>query len=433
MKPFWRTVTMRRLCLSVAMVMFGVIAIFGCGFSVSPPESAASSPAKPVAVNVPAPQPAPTSIRSVKHIHPHAAIEDKQQRFDWIYPIPTARPDGKNVQWQAINSQGVLQVGLPYPNVSWGIHGPTSTWGQGQSLGQQGLLLHSPERWVMLSGSQLISFDPPASRVEGVTNLGQSLFAIHQFERSDPKLPFGGGESHRSPFCPDMLYDPYEMWHAPADIVPRDFFQEGLIVVSRGSKFGYADRQGQLVIEPIYENALHFSNGMAAVMLNGSWGYIDATGTMRIEPQYTEAHPFDEGIAMVVGEGQDQRFLIDIDGTHLRDVDHGGYSLMHEGRAPCRVDDKLGFVNPEGEWSIEPAYRYVGAFQNGIAFVTHTDPHLSGIINRTGHLLQPLPDLAKSTYFQGNLAWVEINNGPIGYLRRDGFWIWQLPHTAHLN
>ena len=45
-------------------------------------------------------------------------------------------------------------------------------------------------------------------------------------------------------------------------------------------KWGYIDRNGQMVIAPIYELARGFNIGLAPVRLNGKWGYIHSDGTL---------------------------------------------------------------------------------------------------------------------------------------------------------
>lgn len=51
-------------------------------------------------------------------------------------------------------------------------------------------------------------------------------------------------------------------------------------------KWGYVDMDGQVVIEPHYDEAKSFSHGVAAVCINGKWGYINRDAKVIVEPQF---------------------------------------------------------------------------------------------------------------------------------------------------
>lgn len=61
-----------------------------------------------------------------------------------------------------------------------------------------------------------------------------------------------------------------------------------LIAVKTNGLWGFADLNGNMLIDAQYENAKSFSNGMAAVCVNGLWGYIDESNVMCIEPAFLE-------------------------------------------------------------------------------------------------------------------------------------------------
>lgn len=93
--------------------------------------------------------------------------------------------------------------------------------------------------------------------------------------------------------------------------------QEGLAAVQdfrvefRDSPFGhidadigqrYIDLKGRVVIPGPFELTKPFSEGKAAVKLNGKWGYINRDGEIVIEPQYDSAGRFHNGHAVVGDE-----------------------------------------------------------------------------------------------------------------------------------
>ena len=80
-------------------------------------------------------------------------------------------------------------------------------------------------------------------------------------------------------------------------------------LIKLADKFGFINGKGQIIIQPIYEDAATFSKGLASVKQNGKWGYIDVSGTVIIPFKYDEARYFDpyaEGkdIAEVVLNGE---------------------------------------------------------------------------------------------------------------------------------
>lgn len=81
------------------------------------------------------------------------------------------------------------------------------------------------------------------------------------------------------------------------DAVP--FLTTEPAAVKKDGKWGFVDINGQMVIEPVYEEAKPFSNGLAPVLYGGSWGYIDQKGIMAIPADFTDAESFYNGIAPV--------------------------------------------------------------------------------------------------------------------------------------
>nr|WP_322657071.1 WG repeat-containing protein [Dendronalium sp. ChiSLP03b]MDZ8203123.1 WG repeat-containing protein [Dendronalium sp. ChiSLP03b] len=110
--------------------------------------------------------------------------------------------------------------------------------------------------------------------------------------------------------------------------VARDF-PEGLAAVNiggreslfggeSGGKWGYIDKNGQLVIPLNFYNVRAFSEGLAAVVaihkllgIGGQktypkWGYIDKMGSWVIRPQFDMAYSFHKGEAKVEIDGQER-------------------------------------------------------------------------------------------------------------------------------
>ncbi|MGN0395322.1 MAG: WG repeat-containing protein [Coprococcus sp.] len=66
----------------------------------------------------------------------------------------------------------------------------------------------------------------------------------------------------------------------------------GYAAVKISSKWGFVDMDGNIVIEPQYEDARSFSNGVAAVKKNDRWGFIDSNNNLVIEYKFNNVKDF---------------------------------------------------------------------------------------------------------------------------------------------
>lgn len=79
------------------------------------------------------------------------------------------------------------------------------------------------------------------------------------------------------------------------------WFEDDLAVMWDGKgKYTYIDTNGKTIMEiPGATSAGSFSEGLAAIEVNGLWGYINKTGEFVIEPMFLFAEQFHEGLASV--------------------------------------------------------------------------------------------------------------------------------------
>lgn len=73
--------------------------------------------------------------------------------------------------------------------------------------------------------------------------------------------------------------------------------------------WGFADKNGKLVIPAQYEEARSFANGMAAVKIDGQWGFIDLEGNVVIQPQFGDAKDFTGRGTVYVHTGKEWEML----------------------------------------------------------------------------------------------------------------------------
>lgn len=183
------------------------------------------------------------------------------------------------------------------------------------------------------------------------------------------------------------------------NFTPAQYFREGVAVAARcpGSKQecrkGFIDATGKFVIEPVFEDALQFTQGLAAVKSGGKWGFINHAGEMIITPRFVEIDSFENGFAPVMLQGGERR-LINWRGKYLpmpRGVRRFG--KVSELLIAVKIGGKWGFMNTRGQLVIKPRF----------------EPYLD--------------DAAEDAYdekFSEGMAAVIVRGGKWGYAGRDG-------------
>ncbi|MBQ8618726.1 MAG: WG repeat-containing protein [Clostridia bacterium] len=90
----------------------------------------------------------------------------------------------------------------------------------------------------------------------------------------------------------------------------RPYMTEDLIVICErinagSTRFGFMDKNGNVIAQPIYESVSNFSEGYAAVKKDGEWFYIDKTGNRAFGGTYEYAGDFHEGRAKITVKNDD--------------------------------------------------------------------------------------------------------------------------------
>lgn len=206
----------------------------------------------------------------------------------------------------------------------------------------------------------------------------------------------------------------------------RTEWNKNLFPVDRNGKWGFIGAMGNIVIDPAFEEAAHFSGGLAAVKQNGKYGYIDKTGKTVIEPQFRCAFTFREGLAWVEG---DVDGFIDKTGKIVLAAPPGTYcpefreglakAMSRQPRFPSRDPQwkyKVGFINKMGLYAIKPEFDAAWDFREGLAAVRVDGKW--GFIDKQGEFaIRPQHD--RASYFSEGLAVVE-KDGKTIFIKKDG-------------
>jgi hypothetical protein len=143
--------------------------------------------------------------------------------------------------------------------------------------------------------------------------------------------------------------------------------------VMENGKTGFRDLDGNIVIQPIYDNAEMFSEGLSTVQIGNKYGLIDETG----------------------------RYVLP-----LQDMEYLG--SVHNGLASFRSNDKYGFIDTTGQEKIKPQFNWVDEFSEGLCIVRN-DKDKHGYIDTTGKVVVDY-QFQYANKFENGKTKVEVNN-----------------------
>lgn len=143
------------------------------------------------------------------------------------------------------------------------------------------------------------------------------------------------------------------------------------------------------------------------VMQDGKTGFRDLDGNIVIEPKFDNAEMFSEGLSTV--QLGDKYGLIDEKGNYVLPLTAFEYlGSVHNGLASFRANDKYGFVNTKGQEVIKPQYDWVDGFSEGLC-VVRNDKGKYGYIDTTGKVIIDL-QFQYANKFENGQAKFQLNN-----------------------
>lgn len=176
-------------------------------------------------------------------------------------------------------------------------------------------------------------------------------------------------------------------------------------VANGETAYGYIDRTGKIILQPVFGGALPFKSDYAEVGCtfgNTTSSYlINHAG--RVIARCLEGHPDYEG-QMLNSEGAEFLYkrglwgITDKQGKVLVEPIFQGLGMMREGLAPAVKGERIGYVNTNGKWIIQPRFEMADEFSCGLARVgRHIEQKRQdggrelneqyGYIDRTGKLV----------------------------------------------
>ncbi len=179
-----------------------------------------------------------------------------------------------------------------------------------------------------------------------------------------------------------------------------------LFKIKVNGKYGFIDRDGNIVIQPQFQGADDFLDGFAQVSVGGEFttGYIDKTGKNFIEPKFHIGSKFSEGLAWVGFDPNRKPYQL-------------GPMTLYTGQSSHSFNYNIGFINKTGKFITEPIFANAGDFSEGLAFVK-TKENKYGFIDKSGKFaIEPKFDWADD--FSEGLASV-FAKGKYGFIDKSG-------------
>jgi hypothetical protein len=193
-------------------------------------------------------------------------------------------------------------------------------------------------------------------------------------------------------------------WHSRLLMETVDFSKHKPVPFQKSSLYGYKNHKGDIVIDPVYREALPFlDTGIAAVKGDYGWEYINYFGMYIINPYVENDRPdaFNEGLARYkyqygnVHENTCFVGFMNQTGEAVIKAEYIDACPFSEGLAAVLVKshgepgepDTWGYIDKKGTMIIEPYFLKVSSFKNGRA-VVFTKNMQQIVINRGREIIE---------------------------------------------
>lgn len=185
-------------------------------------------------------------------------------------------------------------------------------------------------------------------------------------------------------------------------------------VLKIGTKYGFINQTGQIVIDPRFENANKFSEGLAGVKIANKWGFIDSTGEMVIRPQFDDTTEFSEGLAKIkIGLYWG---YCDRKGNIIIQPNYKEAWNFSQGLAAVKIGTRWGYINSLGQFAIRPQFEDTWYFSEGLARVRKGTKW--GYIDLQGNIVIPV-NFDYAWYFNQGLACIKLKDS-YGFINLKG-------------
>lgn len=207
----------------------------------------------------------------------------------------------------------------------------------------------------------------------------------------------------------------------PIFFAAGNFYGNVAPVVGINDINGFCNTAGEVVIKipykfKTYEDELSgeteldgVGEGFFAVKdENENYGFVNTRGELVIGFDYVDVEAFSQGLAIVYVDGK--AGFIDTTGKMIISPQYDDAHSFHEGLSSVRINGKFGFINKKGEMVIEPKYTEAWYFGDGLCAVSTSEEYGNYFfIDKTGKTIIKGPFEGTETFKNGKA--VVMKNG----------------------
>lgn len=188
-------------------------------------------------------------------------------------------------------------------------------------------------------------------------------------------------------------------------------FKEGLAYFSADGLYGYMDKSGEIVIDPLYGDAGYFYDGLAKVMKDGLFGLIGKDGREVLSPKYSDIRVEETSI---IARKDKKVYCFDRNGE---EIFSGAWDEMWESEDVYYIEkeDKKGLADKKGNIILEPDYMEVTKVPEEELIIVKDGSEKFAVMDYEGQVRMPF----QYSYIkeeEGGLKIVEADTGKTGLL-----------------
>jgi len=170
--------------------------------------------------------------------------------------------------------------------------------------------------------------------------------------------------------------------------IAPDYFHDGYVVVERSGYSGVVDAKGTIILDPVWDRILPLSQQLFAAYSGGKYMILNTQGQALTSDLWNHVSPFFEGLAYAAAD--DKHGYIDAKGRMVISLSDTGYASgtgFSEGLAAVRLSEtgKWGYINTRGKVVISPEWDTISPFCHGVALVEKDGAFL--LIDKNGRIL----------------------------------------------
>ncbi len=199
----------------------------------------------------------------------------------------------------------------------------------------------------------------------------EDVFMVHQYDGKEGIIDKTGAWLLKAEYDSIIpLATDVDMGYSTVHTQDRASYKDSFFTVEKDGLFGLCNHYGKTILPAKFERILSFQNGHAAIKVGDKYGFCDSSGNIVIKPEFDFVTAYDKIIAVKKGNLWS---FIDATGKPLAaqavdGVIHSARGVwLAGGLGPVLKGNKVGYLNEQGQFAINPQFSWGMAFAHGFA------------------------------------------------------------------